>query len=56
LRDSHVDINMADNEERTPLWWASCHGHVNVIKWVALRGHELDLSKKGVGKANITRH
>jgi hypothetical protein len=49
LRDSRVDINRANNDGWTPLWYASCYGYVDVIKWIiALRGGELDLEKNAI--------
>jgi ankyrin repeat protein len=47
LKDSRVEINMADNYRRTPLWWASRFGQVEVIKWVIVSGREINLDKKG---------
>jgi len=47
LKDSRVDVNLDEWDHRTALWWASCFGYLEIVKWlVALRGAELDLERK----------
>jgi hypothetical protein len=47
LRDSRVDINLADNDGRSPLWWASYYGYAEVIEWMIASGRGINLDKKG---------
>ena len=47
LRDSRVDVNKPDSDGRTPLWWMSFYGNVEMIKWMIASGREINLDKKG---------
>ncbi len=47
LKDERVNINEPDKCGCTPLWWASCRGQIEKIKWMIASGRELDLEKKG---------
>jgi hypothetical protein len=41
LKDSRVDINLADNGGWTPLWRASKQGDIEAIKWMIASGKEI---------------
>jgi ankyrin repeat protein len=44
-----VDLNMADNDGLSPLWWAACRGNtqsVRVLLSAKERGLDLDLNQK----------
>jgi len=44
LQDPRVDVNRAEFDGRTALWWASCFNYPGIIRWLmALRGRELDV-------------
>ena len=46
--DSRVDISLADEGNRTPLWWASWKGQYLVVEWLMASGRDLgDLNLKG---------
>ena len=48
LEDPRVDINLSDNDGWTPLWRLARAGHLRALQWlIALRGHQLDLERKG---------
>ena len=48
LKDPRVDITLADESKRTPLWWASLYGRNEVIEWLIASGRDLgDLNQKG---------
>ena len=36
-----VDITLEDNDECTPLWWATRLGHSEVIEWLVASGRDL---------------
>jgi len=41
LNDDRVDITKDDLSGRTPMWWASCEGNHEVIKWLIASGRNL---------------
>ena len=45
LKDSRVKVNEPDNGGSTPLRFAACNGHLDVIKWWIASGREMDLGK-----------
>jgi len=47
LKDSRVKVNERDNDGYSPLWWAACCGHHDVIRWWIASGREMDLGKPG---------
>jgi len=47
-KDPRVDATLPDEEGCTPLWWASCNGHHEVIEWLIASGKDLgDMNRKG---------
>jgi len=47
LEDPRIDIVAQDQGGRTPLWWASSDGLVNVVRWMIASGRELALEVRG---------
>ena len=48
LTDPRVDVTLDDYYGRTPLWFASYFGHIEIIEWLIASGKDLgDLSLKG---------
>jgi len=47
LMDSRVDATLAEENHRTPLWMASCCGHLDIIELLITSGKALDVSRKG---------
>jgi ankyrin repeat protein len=37
-----AEVDKADNHGMTPLYWASCHGHVEVVKTLLAAEAEVD--------------
>lgn len=44
--DARIEVDKADKEERTPLWWASNRGKVGVVKVILASGREVDTQKE----------
>jgi len=50
LRDPRVDVNLAGKsagDARTALWWASYHGHLDIVRWWIASGRDLELGEPG---------
>ena len=51
LKDSRVDVTLADDSGCTPLWMSSYFGILEVVEWLIASGRDLgDLNKKGKEK------
>jgi len=50
LEDPRVDITLADDFGRTPLWYATCSGHFQVIEWLVASGRDLGDINEQKGK------
>ena len=50
LKDPRVDVALDDNGGRTPLWWVSCFGNLEVIEWFIASGSDLGDIKNQIGK------
>ena len=50
LKDPRVNVTLEDNNGRTPLWWASCYGHHEVIERLVASGKDLGDIKNKKGK------
>jgi len=58
LGDARVDVNLANNDKATPLWYASCLGFQEIIFWMVASGRVLDFDKRssdGSTPAEIAR-
>ena len=51
LKDPRVDITVDDHNGRTPLWWATCNGHLEVVEWLIASGRDLGDIKNKKGKS-----
>jgi len=47
LKDSRVKVNEPDSVGRTPLRYAACFGHLDIIKLWMVSGREMDLGEPG---------
>jgi len=47
LKDSRVKVNEPYKDGKTPLRYAACFGHLDIIKWWIASGREIDLGKPG---------
>ena len=48
LKDPRVNITLEDNAGRSPLWWASYNGQLEVVEWLITSGRDLgDANGKG---------
>jgi ankyrin repeat protein len=45
LGDMRIDINKANEDGRTPLWWASCRGRLHIIQLILASGRHIDTLK-----------
>jgi len=50
LKDPRVDVTLDDDDGRTPLWNASCRGHIKVIECLIASGRDLADVKNKRGK------
>ena len=48
LKDLRINVSLADDNRRTPLWLAACWGCDDVIEWLIASGRDLgDVNQKG---------
>jgi len=51
LEDPRVDVTLADRSGCTPLWYAACYGHYEVIEWLIASGRDFGDFENKKGKS-----
>ena len=56
LGDMRIDINKSDNDQCTPLWFASQNGHLPVVQLILASGREVDTKTKSIAGTAVSNN